>query len=125
MANSTLGFNVYIYVDPETQVVDSIHAYHTFGASVRLNGDWVSMTQDELDTNLADLAGDLVYSLDWSTDYTAAGEAADDDDSEHVAIELYDQDELTFEELQKYAQPVTESEDAADDSVEVTEEEPA
>jgi hypothetical protein len=112
MANSTLGFNVYIYVDPETQVVDSIHAYHTFGASVRLNADWVSMSQDELDENLADLAGDLVYSLDWSTDYTAAGDAADDDDSEHVAIELYDQDELTFDEVQKYAKLATEAEEA-------------
>lgn len=110
MANSTLGFNVYIYVDPETQVVDSIHAYHAFGASVRLNADWVSMTQEQLDKNIADLAGDTVYSLDWSTDYVAAGDAEEDDDSEHIAIELYDQDELTFEELQKYAQPVADTE---------------
>lgn len=123
MANSTLGFNVYIYVDPETQVVDSIHAYHTFGASVRLNADWVSMSQEELDANLADLAGDLVYALDWSTDYTAAGDAEEGDDSEHVAIELYDQDELTFDEVQKYAHLATESEGADGVPDETTDEE--
>lgn len=68
------------------------------------------MSQEKLDKNLADLAGDLVYSLDWATDYSPAGDAAADDDSEHIAIELYDQDELTFEEVQKYAVLATEIE---------------
>lgn len=103
MANSALGLNVYIYVDPVSKNADSMHMFSVFGAFVRLNGTWVMEDQEALDKNMAELADDLVYSLDWDTDYVAMADVGPDYDEDHVAIELYDKDELTFDKLEQYA----------------------
>lgn len=90
--------SVFMYVNPSTNNVEKVLCYTPFGISVRENKDWKMVTREE--SGIDDLSADKVYQLDWDTDFQAMD--AEDDDSEHAAIELYDSGTLTEQDCQKY-----------------------
>jgi hypothetical protein len=100
MAGSNIPVDVYMYVNPETRVVDEMYCIHPWGLSRREEGDWAPITRDE--SNLDDLEDHYVYDLDWSTDYAAIDDDSVDDDEEHAAVTAFDNATLDEEGAKKY-----------------------
>lgn len=100
MAGSNIPIDVFMYVNPETRVVDELYCVSPWGLTRREDGEWVPITRDE--SNIDEMDTYLVYELDWSTDYLAIEDAADDDDDDHAAIVDFDMDRLDEEGAKKY-----------------------
>lgn len=89
---------VFMYVDPATQEVDKVACFTPFGMTQRVGSDWEPTTRAE--SGIDELVDHKVYTLDWSTDFLPMD--AEDDGSEHAAIELFDTGVLTEDDCKKY-----------------------
>jgi hypothetical protein len=109
MAKSSI-VDVWFYVDPETESIDSVICWFPLGMSVRTDSDW--QISDKEEAGIYDrLAKHDVYQLDWDTDPLIITEDYDFDDyeNEHKAIKLYDKGELTFDILKDHSEKIISS----------------
>ena len=90
--------NVFMYVNPASQLVEKVVFFSIFGVSERIDSDWKPTTRDK--SGIDDLSSHRVYLLDWDTDFLPMD--AEDDGKEHAAIELFDAGKLTEDGALKY-----------------------
>lgn len=88
-----------MYVNPTTNLVEKITFLSPFGLAERENSDWKPTTWNEV--GIDELSGDKVYRLDWDTDFVPMD--SDEEEREHIAIDLFDKGNLTEEDCKKYA----------------------
>lgn len=104
--------DVWFYVDPETENIDSVICWFPLGMSVREDNDWTITDKDEV--GIYDkLANHDVYQLDWSTDPLEITEDYDFNDYEtnHKAVQLYDKGELTLDVLKEHSEKIVDGSD--------------
>jgi hypothetical protein len=121
MAKSSI-VDVWFYVDPQSESIDSVVCWFPMGMSVREGGDWEISSKEEAGIN-DKLSKHDVYQLDWDTDPLVIDDSYDFDDpeNEHAAIKMYDKGELTLESLMEYSEKIMSApEDASEyDDLEV------
>lgn len=120
MAKSGL-IDVWFYVNPETESIDSVVCWFPLGVAVRQGKDWEITNKEEL--GIYDkLSKYDVYQLDWDTDPLVIDEDYnfDDYENEHKAIKLYDNEELTLDILKNHSEKIiTGSEYSSEKDLEV------
>lgn len=93
------------YVDPQTEEVDAVFSFTVLGMTERLDSDWEDISPE--DSGLYDeYASHLGYVYNWDSEPVTIDENFDFDDYELVTptpLKMFDKDELTLEELKKYA----------------------
>ena len=106
MAKSSI-LDVWFYVDPQSESIDSVICWFPLGMSIRKDSDWEISSKEEAETDELQKTHD-VYQLNWDTDPLTIDENFDfgDPDNEHTAIKMYDRGELTLETLKEYSEKV-------------------
>lgn len=106
MAKSSI-VDVWFYVNPESESIDSVICWFPLGMSVREDNDWTITDKEEAGIN-DKLAKHDVYQLNWDTDPLTVTDDYDFDDYEnnHEALKLYDRGELTLEKLEEYSEKI-------------------
>lgn len=93
------------YVNPETNEVDAIFSFTVLGITERVDSDWEDVTRE--DSGLyGEYATHHGYVYDWDTEPLTIDENFDFDDYDLVTptpVKMFDKDELSLEELKKYA----------------------
>lgn len=92
---------VLFFVSIETNEVEDIYAFHSFGLSRRIKGLWSSITRD--DSKLRFSSEYVIFELDWDRKMTLSHSFAEGSTDEHALIFLFDQGDLTQELLAKHA----------------------
>jgi hypothetical protein len=90
--------NIYMYVNPATQMAEKLVSFALFGATERVNSEWVPTTRAT--SGIDDLTDYKVYLLDWDTDFLPMD--AEDDGLEHKAVQLFDEGKLTEDACKEY-----------------------
>jgi hypothetical protein len=90
--------NIYMYVNPATQVAEKLVCFALFGATERVDSEWTPTTRAT--SGIDDLTDHRVYLLDWDTDFLPMD--AEDDGLEHKAVQLFDEGALTEEACKQY-----------------------
>lgn len=90
--------NIYMYVNPATQMAEKLVCFALFGATERVNSEWEPTTRAT--SGIDDLTDHKVYLLDWDTDFLPMD--AEDDGSEHKAVQLFDEGNLTEDACKEY-----------------------
>jgi hypothetical protein len=106
MAKSSV-IDVWFYVDPQSESIDSVICWFPLGMSIRENSDWEISSKEEAETDRLQTTHD-VYQLDWDTDPLTIDDNFDfgDPDNDHIAIKMYDKGELNLESLEKYSEKI-------------------
>lgn len=87
------------FVNPESNEVDSVFSFSPFGMVVRRDSNWFGVRKE--DSGIDEKTEHKMYLLDW--DKVALTDDLDDPDSEPEPVIMYDNDELTLEVLEEYA----------------------
>lgn len=94
-------FDVHLFIDPQDMKVAGMFAYSYFGISVRKDNDWIPAMRDE--TRLDEFSRFIDYEIDWDVDYKPVSDLADDEElTEHALVLAFDNDEITWEMINKY-----------------------
>ena len=121
MAKSSI-VDVWFYVNPETESIDSVVCWSPMVMTVRKDKDWEITSKEEAGI-YDELSKHDVYQLDWDTDPLIIDESYDFEDYEnnHKAVKLYDEGELTLDILKDHSEKIIEaaSYKPADDDVQV------
>lgn len=118
MAKSSI-LDVWFYVNPENESIDSVLCYFPLGVSKRENSDWTFTSNEEAGV-YGELSSHDVYQLDWDTDQKVIDDSFDFDsydDANHEAIKLFDKGELDLETLKNYAELIYSGGSSADEPV--------